>query len=149
MQSPTHWKQTNVCSATPQTLGRTPKGADSSRGRSRHLLETAFSEALLRTLPRTLFECKTHSRPPSQKILLRTPSPLPRTFSEPFLERCVAVRPLTSVHPIIWVLQEDYFCIFQTCLALKRAFQPGAKYVFLSIFGGKGAVPGAVPLPEE
>ena len=30
-------------------LGRTPKGAYSSRGRSRNLLETAFSEPLLRT----------------------------------------------------------------------------------------------------
>ena len=76
-------------------LGRTPKGAYSSRGRSRHLLETPFSEPLLRTLLRTLFYCKTHSRPPSQNPsenpFSRT---LPRTFSEPFLERCVAVRPL-------------------------------------------------------
>ena len=75
--------------------GRTPKGPYSSRGRSRHLLETAFSEPLLRTLLRTLFYCKTHSKPPSQNPsenpFLRT---LPRTFSEPFLERCVAVRPL-------------------------------------------------------
>ena len=76
-------------------LGRTPKGAYSSRGRSRHLLETAFSEPLLRTLLRTLLYCKTHSRPPSQNPSENPfPRTLPRTFSEPFLERCVAVRPL-------------------------------------------------------
>ena len=76
-------------------IGRTPKGAYSSRGRSRHLLETAFSELLLRTLLRTLFYCKTHSRPPSQNPFENPfPRTLPRTFSEPFLERCVAVRPL-------------------------------------------------------
>ena len=76
-------------------LGRTPKGAYSTRGRSRHLLETPFSEPLLRTLLRTLFYCKTHRRPPSQNSsenpFFRT---LPRTFSEPFSERCVAVRTL-------------------------------------------------------
>ena len=61
-------------------LGRTPKGAYSTRGRSRHLLETPFSEPLLRTLLRTLFYCRTHRRPPSQnpsenpfhRTLLRT-----------------------------------------------------------------------------
>ena len=74
------------------------KGSYSPRGRSGHLLETAFSEPLQRTLLRTLFHCKTHSKPHSEnpspeplQNLLRT---LPRTFSEPFLERCVAVRPL-------------------------------------------------------
>ena len=36
-------------------LGRTPKGSCSPRGCSRHLLETPFSEPLLRTLLRTLF----------------------------------------------------------------------------------------------
>ena len=30
------------------------------------------------------------------------------------------------------------FCIFQTCLALKRAFQPGNKYVFKAFSGEKG-----------
>ena len=69
-------------------LGRTPKGAYSSRGRSRHLLETAFSEPLLRSLFRTLFTVKTHSRAPSQNP---SENPLPRTFSEPFLEHCVVV----------------------------------------------------------
>ena len=58
-------------------LGRTPKGAYSSRGRSRHLLETTFSEPLLRTLLRTLFYCKTHSRPPSQNP---SENPFPRTL---------------------------------------------------------------------
>ena len=62
-------------------IGRTPKGASCSRGRSRHLLETAFSEPLLRTLLRTLFYCKTHSRPPSQNpsqnaVLPYAPAPL-------------------------------------------------------------------------
>ena len=73
------------------SLGHTPKGAYSTRWRSRHLLETSFSEPLLRTLLRTLFYCKTHSRPPSQNP---SENPFPRTFSEPFSERCVAVRPL-------------------------------------------------------
>ena len=50
-------------------LGRTPKAAYSTRGHFRHLLETAFSEPLLRTLLRTLVYCKTHRRTP---------------FSEPF-----------------------------------------------------------------
>ena len=77
-------------------LGRTPKEAYSTRGRSRHLLETSFSEPLLRTLLRTLFYCKTHrKRPPSQNPSENPfPRTLPRTFSEPFSERCVAVRPL-------------------------------------------------------
>ena len=76
-------------------IGRTPKGAYSSRGHSRHLLETAFSEPLLRTVLRTLSYCKTHSRPPSPNPSENPfPRTLPRTFSEPLLERCVAVRPL-------------------------------------------------------
>ena len=80
---------------TLSEIGRTPKGAYSTRGRSRHLLETPFSEPLLRTLLRTLFYCKTHIRPPSQNPSENPfPRTLPRTFSEPFLERCVAVRPL-------------------------------------------------------
>ena len=75
-------------------LGRTPKGAYSSRGRSRHLLETPFSEPLLRTLLRTLSYCKTHSKPLSQNPSENPPPrTLSRTFSEPFLERCVAERP--------------------------------------------------------
>ena len=76
-------------------LGRTPQGAYSSRGRSRHILECAFSEPILRTLLRTLFYWKTHSRPPSQNPSENPfPRTLPRTFSEPCSERCVAVRPL-------------------------------------------------------
>ena len=47
-------------------VGCTPQGAYSPRGRSRHLLETPFSEPLLTTLLRTPFYCKAHSRPPSQ-----------------------------------------------------------------------------------
>ena len=62
-------------------LGRTPKRAYSSRARSRHLLETPFSEPLLRTLLRTLFHCKTHrKRPPSQNP---SENPFPRTLPEP------------------------------------------------------------------
>ena len=58
------------------TVARKLRGAYSSTGRSRHLLETAFSEPLLRTLLRTLFYCQTHSRP-LFRTLLRTPSPEP------------------------------------------------------------------------
>ena len=79
----------------PRKIGCTPKGSYSPRGRSRHLLETPFSEPLLRTLLRTLFCCKTQSTPPPQNPSENPPPrTLPRTFSEPFLERCVAVRPL-------------------------------------------------------
>ena len=84
-----------AAAAAAAWLGRTPKVAYSSRGRSRHLLKTPFSEPLLRTLLRTLFYCKAHSRPPSQNPSENPfPRTLPRTFSEPFSERCVAVRPL-------------------------------------------------------
>ena len=84
------WAQKNTI------LGRTPKGAYSTRGRSRHLLETPpFSEPLLRTLLRTLSTVKPTSGP-LLRTLLRTPSPepFPERSQEPFLERCVAVRPL-------------------------------------------------------
>ena len=85
-------------------IGRTPKEAYSSRGCSRHLLETAFSEPLLRTLLRTLFYCKTHSRPPSQNPSANPfPRTLPRTFSEPFLERNVLPYDPLGVHPKIIV----------------------------------------------
>ena len=77
------------------SIGRTPKGAYSPRGRSRHLLETAFSETPSGNPSQNRFYCKTHSRPPSQNPSENPfPRTLPRTFSEPFLERCVAVRPL-------------------------------------------------------
>ena len=56
-----------------------------SRGRSRHLLEIAFSEPLLRTLLRTLCYLKPTAGP-LLRTLLRTPSPepFPEPFSEPF-----------------------------------------------------------------
>ena len=74
---------------------RSLKGAYSSRGRSRHLLEIAFSEPPSENPSQTLSHCKTHSRPPSQNPSENPfPRTLPSTFSEPFLERCVAVRPL-------------------------------------------------------
>ena len=97
------------------SLGRTPKGAYSTRGRSRHLLETPFSEPLLRTLLRTPFYCKTHRRPPSQNPSENPfPRTLPRTFSEPFSERCVAVRPLRRA---------SYSCCFMTSWNPKTAHQ--------------------------
>ena len=81
--------------------GCTPKGAYSPRGRFRHLLETPFSEPLLRTLPRTLFYCKTHIADPLLRTLLRTlpQNPFPSIFSEPFLERCVLPYDPLGVHP--------------------------------------------------
>ena len=72
-------------------VGRTPKGAYSSRGRSRHLLETPFSAPLLRTLLRTLFHCKAHGRPPSENP---SPEPFPEPSQNPSYSRCVVVRPL-------------------------------------------------------
>ena len=84
-----------TCIRSMLSIGRTPKGAYSTRGRSWHLLETPFSEPLLRTLLKPLFYCKTHRRPPSQNLSENPfPRTLSRTFSEPFSERCVAVRPL-------------------------------------------------------
>ena len=82
------YKKTKIMSvkhaSTLATLiGRTPKGSYSPRRRSRHLLETPFSEPLLRTLLRTLFHRKTCSRPPSQNPS-ENPSPEP-------LECCVDV----------------------------------------------------------
>ena len=80
-------------------VGRTPKGAHSTRGRSRHLLETPFSEPLLRTLLRTLFFTV---KPIEKGPLLRTlpqrtpsPEPFPEPSQNPNLRTlCVAVRPL-------------------------------------------------------
>ena len=54
----------------PPQIGCTPKGAYSTRGRSRQLLEIAFSEPLLRTLLRTLLYCNTAG--PLLRTLLRT-----------------------------------------------------------------------------
>ena len=92
-------------------VGRAPKGAYSSRGRSGHLLETLFSEPLLRTLLRILFYCKTHSRLPSQNPSQNPsenpfPRTLPRTFSEPY-----AVLPYDALgaHPILET-------VFRRCL---------------------------------
>ena len=61
-------------------IGHTPKGSSSPRGRSRHLLETLFSEPLLRTLLRTLFYCKNHRKPTSQNP---SENPSPEPFPEP------------------------------------------------------------------
>ena len=82
------------------SIGRTPKGAYSTRGRSRHLLETAFSEPLLRTLLRTLFPCKTHSRPPSQNPSENpSPEPCPEPSQNPSQNAVLPYAPL-GVHPI-------------------------------------------------
>ena len=79
-----------------------PGGACSSRGHSRHLLET-FSEPLLRALLRTLFHRKTHSSPPSENPSENPfPRTLPRTFPEAFLERCVPL----GMHPIYGRLEK-------------------------------------------
>ena len=50
-------------------VGRTPQGAYSTRGRSRYLLGTPFSEPLLRTLLRTLFTVKPIADPPLRTLL--------------------------------------------------------------------------------
>ena len=74
-------EQTNPNTPPPKKeIERTPKGAYLTRGRSRHLLETPFSEALLRTLLRTFFTVRLTGGP-----LLRNPSenPPPEPFPEP------------------------------------------------------------------
>ena len=77
-------------------VGRTPKGAYSSRGRPRHLLETAFSEPS-ENPSQNPFLLQNPEQAPFSETLLRIPSPEP--FPEPsqnpnLRERCVAVRPL-------------------------------------------------------
>ena len=61
-------------------LGRTPKGAYSPRGRSRHLLETPLLRTPSENPSRNPFYCKTHSRPPSQNP---SENPSPEPFPEP------------------------------------------------------------------
>ena len=78
---------------------RTPKGAHSTKGRSRHFLETPFSEPLLRTLLRTLFYCKTHRRPPSQNPSENpSPEPFPEPSQSPSQNAVLPYAPL-GVHP--------------------------------------------------
>ena len=89
------------------TIGRTPKGAYSSRGRSGNLLENAFSEPLLRTpsentsqnTSQNPFYCKIHSKPPSQNPS-QNPSenPSPEPFSDPSQNAVLPYDPL-GVHP--------------------------------------------------
>ena len=50
VKTPCSWKGQGTPFAKDPVLGRTPKGAYSTMGRSRQLLETPFSEPLLRTL---------------------------------------------------------------------------------------------------
>ena len=77
------------------TLGRTPKGLYSPRGRSSHLLETPFSEPLLRTL----FNCKTHSRAPFQNPSKNpSPEPFPDPSQNPSENAVLPYDPL-GVHP--------------------------------------------------
>ena len=80
--------------------GCTPKGAYSTRGRSRQLLEIAFSEPLLRTLLRTRFYCKTHNRPPSQNPSDNpSPEPCPEPSQNPSQNAALPYAPL-GVHPV-------------------------------------------------
>ena len=90
------------------TLGRTPKELYSLKAHSRHLLETTFSEPLVRTLLRTLLYCKTPEEAPLLRTLLRTfpPDPSPEAF--------VVVRPLrrapqvaTSSSTETWTKEEE------------------------------------------
>ena len=82
-------------------VGRTPKRAYSTRGRSRHLLETPFSEPLLRTLLRTLFTVKP-TADPHLRTLLRTlpPEPCPEPSQNPSQNAVLPYAPL-GVHPIM------------------------------------------------
>ena len=57
-------------------VGRTPEGSYSPSGSSRHLLETPFSEPLLRTLLRSRSYCKTLRTQPRATGIPRTPPPL-------------------------------------------------------------------------
>ena len=92
---------------------RPPKGAYSSRGRSRHLLETAFSEPLLRTLLRTPFYCKTHSRPPFQNPSENpSPEPSPEPSQNPSQNAVLPYDPL-GVHPKWTVIQALCIVILQ------------------------------------
>ena len=76
----------HVVSRENRARGRTLQGG---------VLGTFWEPPSQNPFPRTLFYCKTHSRPPSQNPSENpSPEPFPRTFSEPFLARYVAVRPL-------------------------------------------------------
>ena len=114
-------------------IGRTPKGAYSSRGSSRHLLETAFSEPRLRTFSE-----------PQNPLRTPSPEPSPRTFSETFLERCVAVRPLRrapnfsenpSAHPNRNFWGSNFGPHPQPQISLLRIFclRPGLGWKFLTM----------------
>ena len=65
---------------------------------SGHLLETASSEPLLRPRLRTLFYCKTHSRPPSQNPSQNVLRTLLRTLCGRFI--AIVRHPGC---PVIWV----------------------------------------------
>ena len=84
----------------PAWIGRTPKGAYSTRGRSRHLLETPFWEPLLRNPSQNPFYCKPHSRPPSQNPSENpSPEPCPEPSQNPSQNAVLPYAPL-GVHPI-------------------------------------------------
>ena len=117
-------------------VGRTPKGACPSRGRSGQLLETPFSEPLLRTLLRTLVYCKTHRKTTSQNPSENpSPEPFPEPSPEPFLERCVAVRPLRRA---------PYFAVALSFLS--GTFGPKKKNLATPPPPPHGHPPGAFPL---
>ena len=126
-------------------LGRTPKGAYSTRGRSRHLLETPFSEPLLRTLLRALSYCKSHSRPPSQNPS-ENPSPelFPEPSQNPSWNAVLRYDPL-GVHPSfpIWTYPSFFvlFGIFPFFLGFSR-FARGWSGDFPDLLGdGPGIFP--------
>ena len=107
------------------TIGRTPKGSYAQRGRARHLLETPFSEPLLRTLLRTLFHCKNHRKTTSQNPSENpSPEPFPEPSQNPILERCVAVRPRLA-------------CTLDNTLRILTLFSPhGNRISVLVVVGG-------------
>ena len=85
----------------PISPGRTPKGSYSPRGRSRHLLETPFSEPLLRTLLRTLFYCKNHRKTtPQNPSENPSPEPFPKPSQNPSQNAVLPYDPL-GVQPIL------------------------------------------------
>ena len=89
-----------------ESVGRTPKRVHSPRGRSRHLLETPFSEPFLRTLLRTLFTVKPTAGPLLRTNLRTLPqNPGQNLLRTLILERCVAVRPLSRAPKRVFSLR--------------------------------------------
>ena len=81
-------------------LGCTLKGSHSLRGHSRHLLGTPFSEPPSQNPFWEPFWESSFTAKPKQAPFSE---PFPRTFSDPFLERCVAVQPLRFAPDFPWL----------------------------------------------